>query len=172
MDQTINFYDQNASDFVKQTSQVDMSALHQEFLSLIPNGGNILDAGCGSARDAFAFYQKGYNVAAFDASKTIVELVSKQYDFSITHASFTSFNSKVNFDGIWACASLLHCLMSEQVRSISHLSSMLKSKGVFYLSYKYGDTEEEKNGRYFCHINEQRFSSGIRMSFFVPSTKT
>ena len=157
MDQTLKYYNQNASDFVRQTSNVDMSALHKEFLSFIPKDGHILDAGCGSARDSFAFHQKGYNVVAFDASEVIVELVSKQYNFTITQASFLSFKSASHFDGIWACASLLHCPMEEQVDSILHLASMLKNNGVFYLSYKFGDIEEEKNGRYFYHVNEQRF---------------
>jgi SAM-dependent methyltransferase len=158
MNKTLAYYNEHASDFVNQTLSVDMRVLHDKFLSHIPKNGRILDAGCGSARDAKAFHQIHYDVEAFDASEAIVDLVNKHCDFPIYHASFLSFYSEQQFDGIWACASLLHATMNEQVASISHLSSMLKNNGVFYLSYKLGNGEKEHNGRYFCNFDEQSFS--------------
>lgn len=158
MNQTLTYYNEHASDFVNQTLTVDMRLLHEKFLSYIPDNGSILDAGCGSARDARAFHQKNYDVVAFDASDAILEIVSKQSDFPIYQASFLSFNSQKTFDGIWACASLLHAPHSQQVETITHLSSMLKNKGIFYLSYKLGNGEKENNGRFFCNFDEPSFS--------------
>jgi SAM-dependent methyltransferase len=158
MNQTLAYYNEHAEDFINQTQSVDMGLLYETFLSYIPKNGSILDAGCGSARDALAFYQKHYDVVAFDASRAIVDIVSKQCAFPIYHASFLNFNTQTKFDGIWACASLLHVPTEDQVESILHLSSMLKIDGVFYLSYKLGKTENEHNGRYFCNFDEPSFS--------------
>jgi SAM-dependent methyltransferase len=61
---TQNYYEQNAEQFFADTIAVDMSALYARFLASIPAGGSILDAGCGSGRDAKAFALRGYRVAA------------------------------------------------------------------------------------------------------------
>lgn len=45
-----------------------MSPLRERFLAHIPAGGYIVDAGCGSGRDAKAFIARGYQFTAFDAS--------------------------------------------------------------------------------------------------------
>jgi ubiquinone/menaquinone biosynthesis C-methylase UbiE len=42
-----------------------MAPLYTRFLARIPAGGHILDAGCGSGRDALAFRKLGYAVTAF-----------------------------------------------------------------------------------------------------------
>jgi hypothetical protein len=44
---TIGYYNQNAESFFSNTAKVDMSALHDLFLSSVAVGGVILDAGCG-----------------------------------------------------------------------------------------------------------------------------
>ncbi|MGB2065821.1 MAG: methyltransferase domain-containing protein, partial [Marinomonas gallaica] len=64
---TTLYYDTFAEDFAKSTLPVDMSALYQRFLPLIPLQGHILDAGCGSGRDAKYFQSIGHKVWAFDA---------------------------------------------------------------------------------------------------------
>ena len=53
----IDYYEQNAEEFFASTVLVDMATLHSRFfLAKIPSGGHILDAGCGSGRDAKAFF--------------------------------------------------------------------------------------------------------------------
>ncbi|MGB5996021.1 MAG: methyltransferase domain-containing protein, partial [Marinomonas sp.] len=74
---TLTFYNQNAQDFTDSTIRVDMSALYREFLPTITPNGHILDAGCGSARDAAYFKQQGFTVSAFDASEELAALASQ-----------------------------------------------------------------------------------------------
>ena len=45
---TIRIYDEHAADYVRATVDVNMETLYEPFLSRIPKGGRILDAGCGS----------------------------------------------------------------------------------------------------------------------------
>ena len=70
---TINYYQQNADSFVASTVAVDMTSLYAPFIGAIEPNGLILDAGCGSGRDAKAFADMGYRVEAFDASPAMVE---------------------------------------------------------------------------------------------------
>lgn len=69
----------------------------------------ILDLGCGSGRDTIEFEQKGYWVEALDYSKELVALASQQTGQQVRLESFYDFSDQSEFDGIWACASLLHC---------------------------------------------------------------
>lgn len=107
-DGTIAYYAQNAARFVLDTADVDMSALHDRFLACVPAGGLILDAGCGSGRDSKAFLARGYGVHAFDASAEIARIASAHIGQLVEVASFDGFSDARSFDGIWACASLLH----------------------------------------------------------------
>ena len=60
--QTIQYYDQNAIDFVENTRDVDFHVIQDEFLEKLPAGAQILDLGCGSGRDAKYFLEHGYKV--------------------------------------------------------------------------------------------------------------
>jgi 2-polyprenyl-3-methyl-5-hydroxy-6-metoxy-1,4-benzoquinol methylase len=68
---TTDYYRRNAGQFIGDTLGVDMGSLYQPFLSRLQAGAEILDAGCGSGRDALAFQALGYRVTAFDASEPL-----------------------------------------------------------------------------------------------------
>ena len=70
--------------------------------------GRILDLGCGSGRDTKYFVDLGYKVNAIDASKEMVRLASIKSGLEVKHMSFELFSPDLQYDGIWACASLLH----------------------------------------------------------------
>ncbi len=156
---TNSFYDENAGDFFSATAQIDASDLYDSFLPLIPDSGRILDAGCGSGRDALAFKLQGYEVAAFDASKALSGLAQVLTGLPVQTCRFDDFSSNEPFDGIWACASLLHVPLSELPDNLSHLSRFLSDTGVFYCSFKYGDGEAERDGRHFSNLTESTLAT-------------
>ena len=79
-----------------------------KFLIHVPAGGDILDAGCGSGRDALAFHRAGYRVTAFDASPEMCRMARQYTDLPVIQMTFQEMTWRSAFDGIWACASLLH----------------------------------------------------------------
>ena len=104
----MDYYQDNAQRFVDDTSNVSMDDLYQRFLAHLPQGAKILDTGCGSARDAAAFHDMGYQVQACDASQALIDIANTMLPFDVQLATFESFSSASVFDAIWACASLLH----------------------------------------------------------------
>jgi|GEM_PF-3196739 hypothetical protein len=48
---TIDYYNTNAKAFIERTVEIDLTANYAAFLRHLPEGGRILDAGCGSGRD-------------------------------------------------------------------------------------------------------------------------
>lgn len=156
MNQTLNYYNQNATEFFNTTFNVDMESLYQAFIQYLPQDAFILDLGCGSGRDTLAFKRKGYRVEALDYSKELVALASQQTGQEVRLESFYDFSDQSKFDGIWACASLLHCERHRLDEVIGRIVNALKPNGVLYMSFKYGDRDREKDGRNFTDLNEQQ----------------
>lgn len=166
---TLEYYNRNAEEFVNVTQKADVSALRERFLSYLPETGRILDWGCGSGRDSLAMRQAGYEIEAVDASENLCEIARKYAKVEVRCEYFQELKCEDRYDGIWACASLLH-LAKEEVPEVLRLAERaLKQKGVMYASFKYGSFEGERNGRYFTDLTKARFAQileeipGLRM---------
>ena len=149
-----NYYNTRADKFIEDTVNVDMSSLHQRFDSYLPKGARVLDAGCGSGRDALAFMGMGYSVDAFDASLEMVKYASLLTELPVKQQTFEELKGVGLYDGIWCCASLLHVPRNNLSDVMQNIANVLKVKGVWYLSFKYGDEEREKDGRHFTDLTE------------------
>jgi len=165
----MNYYNLNAQAFFDGTINVDMVCLYNEFIPLIEKSSFILDAGCGSGRDSKAFKTLGFRVHAIDASQELAKLAEQQIKQSVQVTTFQKFDSRVQFDAIWACASLLHVPMIDLSVTFKRLADSLKAKGVFYCSFKYGDDEVQSNGRKFTNLNESLLQQVISGSFLKIS---
>ena len=150
----MDYYTNNAKAYVESTLHVDMQPLYQRFLPLQPERAHILDVGCGSGRDARYFIEHGYQVTAFDASAEITALAEKEIGQPVQVQRLQDIQYNNQFDGIWACASLLHVPHSELESVFLRLHSALKPGGVLYASFKYGSGERERDGRRFTDMNE------------------
>ena len=153
---TKDYYNNNAQEFVNSTFMVDMQSLYQPFLNLLPDFGRILDLGCGSGRDALAFKNMGYQIEAMDYSAELVKQASDLTGIEVRLQSFYDLDEINTYDGIWACASLLHCERHRLVDVLQRMIQSLKANGVIYMSFKYGDQDREKDGREFTDLNEQQ----------------
>jgi len=154
---TMDYYDRNAREFFDSTVNLDMEHLYKPFLEVIPRNGKILDAGCGSGRDSLYFKKLGYSVIAIDNSGELVRLASEMIGKNCFLMSLMDIEFKNEFDGIWACASLLHIPKSEIDGVLLRLIRALKINGILYASFKYGNDEAIKKGRLFSNYDEESF---------------
>ena len=157
-EKTLEFYNEKAEEFVQGTLNVDFSAIQNEFISMMQDGGTILDLGTGSGRDAKAFLEHGFRVVAVDGSVELAKLASDYIGQEVIVSSFQEYKPDQMFDGIWACASLLHLSMADIERVVSRLARSLNVGACFYASFKYGDFSGERNGRFFTDMTEERFT--------------
>ena len=172
VDLTLAYYQAHAEQFFSDTQGVDMSPLYRRFLAKLPVGAHILDAGCGSGRDSKAFIAQGFRVAAFDACEPLVSLARAYTGLPVTHRSFAEVDEVACYDGIWACASLLHLPENELAANLQRLWHALKPGGVFYLSFKYGQGERNHSGRHFTDATENRLQEWLRTIPDIETTET
>ena len=151
-----NYYDQNADEFIAATLHVNMDSLYQPFLDHLVLGARILDLGCGSGRDSLAFIQKGYCVDAMDYSKALVKQATALTGLQVRYASFYDLAESDQYDGVWACASLLHCKRDKLPDVLHRIHHALRCTGICYMSFKYGSTDRLKDGRAFTDLNEEQ----------------
>lgn len=151
---TLDYYNKNAEEYASQTVTADVSDLYTDFEACLNPGASILDLGCGSGRDSKHFMTKGYNVTPVDGAAEMCKLASDYIGIPVLCKQFSELNYRNEFDGIWACASLLHVPKSKMERTMAKVSRALKPDGVLYASFKYGEGEREVLGRHFSYYSE------------------
>ncbi len=146
---SIEYYSQNASEYFEHTVDIDMKEDWERFTELLPEGGSILDLGCGSGRDSEHFISLGFDVTAMDASEEMCDLASIHIGQDVLNLTFDEIDFEEVFDGIWACASLLHVSGSRIDDIMDKVVKSLKGDGVLFMSFHYGDFEGERSSRYY-----------------------
>jgi len=160
---SVAYHDLNADRFAADTGGADMSALYERFLGRVEAGRRILDAGCGVGRDVLAFAEQGYSVVAFDASAEMVRLASERAAgrAEVLQMRFDDAAWREEFDGVWACASLLHVPATDLPPVIRRLRAALRPGGVIYMSFKHGSGERVVGGRRFTDYTEKMLSAAL-----------
>ena len=155
VDKTLEYYQKNADLFVEGTVSVDMHDAQMRFLRMLLPHAYILDFGCGSGRDAKAFLDQGYQVDAVDGSPELCCMASELIGKPVKQMLFDDLSVSNQYDGIWACASILHLPRRNLVDVLPKISNALKTDGVLYASFKYGSYEGMRDGRYFTDFTEE-----------------
>ena len=169
---TIRYYNENAGEFVSHTVAVDMEYIQKRFCERLPKGALILDFGCGSGRDTKYFISQGYQVEAMDGSEELCRMASNFTGIEVKHRYFHELDEVDRYDGIWACSSILHLSIDEMKEVFPKMAKALRNWGVVYASFKYGEFEGVRNGRYFTDLNEERLNrlAGETGVFIVEET--
>lgn len=160
--QTHLYYDQHAQAFIDSTLDVDMQSIYARFTSHLEPGASILDAGCGSGRDSLYFRQQGYQVVAIDACEAFVRHTRAYAGVEAHCQQFEAIDFEAIFDGIWASASLLHLTSEELPKVVQKLGKALRTGGILYASFKYGNFAGLRNGRWFTDLDEQGLESLLK----------
>jgi SAM-dependent methyltransferase len=157
--QTLEYYKTNTDSFVKGTLAADMSQTQNRFLDKLPEHAYILDFGCGSGRDTKVFLDNGYQVDAVDGSEEVCREASRITGIPVKQMFFSDLDAEAVYDGIWACASILHLPRTELTDVLNRISKALKNQGVLYTSFKYGSYEGFRGSRWFTDFTEESLNT-------------
>ena len=160
---TINYYNANAEAFARATASVDFHEVQDRFLSYVPEGARILDFGCGVGRDAKYFAGKGLEVIATDGSEELCKVAAQMAGITVKQMLFSELDETERYDGIWACASILH-LQRDALRDVfQKMIRAVKTGGYVYASFKYGTYEGYRGERYFTDFTEETLEEFRRL---------
>jgi cyclopropane fatty-acyl-phospholipid synthase-like methyltransferase len=151
---TIAYYNRNAAAFVAKTVDAAMDDALRQFTELLPMRARVLDWGCGSGRDSLAMRKLGFDVTSVDASPEICAQALAATGTVVRVESFDELSETEAYDGIWACASLLHVKPEELPDVLGKAAHALRDGGVLYCSFKRGTSCGYRNGRWFTHMEE------------------
>lgn len=155
------YYDEYADNFCRRTAALPMNPAYEPFLRQLPSCARILDAGCGPGRNAAAFRSYGYRVTAIDASPAMVRL-AKRSGINARVMTFQQMTFNKQFDGIWACASVLHVPHAEISEVLNRFARALNPQGILYVSLKEGQSERiAEDGRFFSYFTLNKFSDSL-----------
>lgn len=164
-EQTIDYYERNAGDFVANTVNASLRESLARFAALLPDNASVLDWGCGSGRDSLALRNLGFNVTSVDASPSMAVEALAATGTIVRVETFDQLAEVDAYDGIWACASLLHAKPQDLPEIIEKAARALKDRGVLYCSFKYGSFAGYRNGRWFTDLDEGALSALLSPHF-------
>lgn len=163
IENTIDYYDSNITTYYETQGNNFLNNYNFDvpdiFLSYLSPKSYILDLGCGIGRDSMYFKKKNYKVKAIDGSKEMCKIASKELNEPVEQINFLDINYVNQFDGIFACASLLHLNNEDLINCLKKLVLALKNNGVICASFKYGEGERLKEERYFNDMTEEKFKT-------------
>jgi len=174
IEETIQTYKKEHKKFIDAYQNNTVERDQEDFLQLLNviNGKKILDAGCGTGTHAQYFSQKGFDVTGIDLVDEFLAHARNRCKGEFIKMDLREMTFKPeSFDGIWACASLLHVPKHELITVLGNFGKVLKNKGLMYISVKRGTGEKIENGRYFSYHTLEGLENFLQDAGFQPLIK-
>lgn len=145
---TLRFYADNAAAYVQHAEGPTPQLAG--FMARLPPGGAVLELGTGNGRDAAAMLAAGLDVTPSDASPELAAQAEARLAHPVRIMAFHELDDVAAYDGIWACASLLHAPKAELTPDLARIHAALRPGGLFVASFKAGSGEGRDGfGRYY-----------------------
>lgn len=146
--ETLRFYADNAASYVRHAESPTPQLAG--FLARLPGGGTILELGTGNGRDAAAMLAAGFAVTPSDASPELAAQAEARLGRQVRVMAFHELDQTAAYDGVWACAALLHAPRDELTDDLARIFRALRPGGYLVASFKAGGGEgRDQFGRYY-----------------------
>ncbi|WP_314950749.1 class I SAM-dependent methyltransferase [Bradyrhizobium cosmicum] len=151
---TLEFYRSNAQSYADWAKAP--STRLRGFLALLPQGGSILELGCGAGNHSAVMLAEGFSVRATDGSPEMAEIASQRLGHLVEAMRFDELDAHEAYDAVWASACLLHVPRDELAGILMRIRRALRPSGLFYASYKMGEGDgRDSLGRYYNYASPE-----------------
>ena len=165
--QTLAVYDVKIDDYLRLTQAPPSKSL-LAFIKAIPEGGRVLDLGCGPGFAAAEMARHGCNVEAIDGSAEMVAAASKHPGVIARQATFDDLPAQATYYGIYANFSLMHAKRADFNRHIQACHTALLPGGIFHLAMKLGTgAKRDALGRFYTYYTAEELKQILMQTGFT-----
>lgn len=152
--QTLDAYRARAEAYAAIPPAPEQDAALARFLADLPEGGRILDLGCGPGLQAAAMQAAGFDVTGLDPLPEFVA-ATRSRGVRARLGSFTDLTEVAAYDGIHASFSLLHAPRADMPGHLARIRTALTPGGRVFLGLKLGTGEgRDALGRFYTYYSE------------------
>jgi SAM-dependent methyltransferase len=160
------------TDEYSATHSPKMFETARRFANSLPSNSLILDAGCGPGRDLARFIALGHRARGVDLNPEFVAMANAHAPTSLGDLrDLASHFPATTFDGIWACASLVHLAAPDTVDVLGQFAQLLRPGGrLFACLRSSGDTgwlDESDGRRWYTVWQPDAFAAAIADAGFT-----
>jgi SAM-dependent methyltransferase len=153
--ETLRVYGTRAADYAAMSAQTSADRHLQAFIDAVPDGGDVLDFGCGHGRSTALMIDAGLKAEGLDASPELAAIARDRFGVKVTVAGFETLDAKGAYDGVFANFSLLHAPRADMPTHLSRIAKALRPDGAFHLGLKTGEGEiRDALGRFYAYYME------------------
>lgn len=148
--ETVQSYDAAAAEYAAEAANMPawLATEMDAFVAKLGGLGRVLEIGSGGGRDALELEKRGISVRRTDVSKGFVDLLRRsgfQSDLldPLTDDLADPQRPGTPYDGVWACACLIHVAREDFGTVLGRLAKVTRSGGPLHVSVRDGDGEED-----------------------------
>lgn len=174
--QTVAFYDKAAADYAGKLGKWEGRKDLTEFIALLPNGGRVLDLGCGPGGASATMAKAGLDPDPVDASEGMVRFATETHGLPARIGDFSEDWGKARYDGVWASYCLLHAPEAELPGIVARLCAALRPGGAIYIGMKLGEGQaRDRLERLYTYVTQDQLTqwlaeAGLRLHNCATST--
>lgn len=168
--QTLDVYAERAADYADNFASDGPDRHLREFIALVPQGGKVLDLGCGPAAASVHMRAAGLDPDPIDASPEMVALANERFKIGARLGSFDDIEGTEKYAGIWANFSLLHAPREKLPIHFAAISQALVQGGIMHIGMKTGQgTRRDALGRSYTYVSVDELAQLLLTAGLVPN---
>ncbi|KIC51986.1 class I SAM-dependent methyltransferase [Tateyamaria sp. ANG-S1] len=166
--ETLQVYATKAGEYADLVQNTGADPMVQKFIAHVPEGGTVLDIGCGPGFAAAAMAQAGLDAHAWDPVPEMLALAKSHPSVTARQATYADLTETATYDGIWSNFSMLHTPLAEWPAHFTAIHRALKPGGLLHFGTKLGTGEARDSiGRLYSYMTEDALNDLLAQTGFT-----
>jgi SAM-dependent methyltransferase len=170
-DETLRVYEAKAADYAALGITETQIAALDAFLAQLPEGGAILDIGCGPGLHAAFMQARGFTLTAIEPSPAF-RAEAQARGINVRDGTFDTVTQTAAFDGVWASFCLLHARRADLPRHVAAMARSLRPGGTLFVGMKTGEGERRDTlGRFYTYVSDAELTALVEATGLTVTSR-